>query len=524
MRTSLAIEAAAGPAVSLTPVGDRLDFGSGPGRWIRAGTSFLAVLTAVLIGLQCLLVGWKLDDPDIWWHLRNAACLLKTHHLPSNDVYSFTVAGHFWVNHEWLSEIPFYFAYRALGFSGLKILTALIVSFLFLCVLYVCYQESRNFKASVAACCFATFLASVSYGPRTILFGYLYLMVLLIILQRFRNRGEAPLWAIPPLFCLWINTHGSWSLGMIVFALVIASGFIGGSWGKIDAVKWTRRQRQQLILTLAAAVVAVFVNPYGWRLVFYPLDLAFNQHLNITHVAEWVTVDFHTTRGKLVLLMMVGLLLAGLVRKTRWNLGELLVFLFALYSGLTYVRFLVLLGIVGAPVMAKALDFFPRYRPLEDTPKINAVVIFAIIAALIYWRPTNPRIEKSVEQSFPVEATAYIEAHPLNGNLLNFYFWGGYLGWSNPEIKVFVDSRVDIFEYEGVLRDYLSILMLHEPDSIIAKYRIRYVLFPPTEAYTYVLVHDSRWKVLYQDKVGVLLERREDRLFNSRSNSASLDQ
>jgi len=504
------IDAAEVQSALAASTGDPLDFGTGPRGWLRAGTSFLAVLTMLLIALQFMFVGWTLDDPDIWWHLRNAAYLLGKHHFPSRDMYSFTVAGHWWVNHEWLSELPYYFAYRAMGFPGIKLLTALILSTLFLCLLYLCYQESRNFKASVAACYFCTLLATVSYGPRTILFGYVYLAILLIVLQRFRNKGDAPLWILPPLFCLWINTHGSWSLGMVIFSLMAVSGLVGGAWGKIDSVRWTPKQLRKLGLVAVASVAALFVNPFGWRLVYYPVDLAFNQRLNITHVAEWVTVDFHTMRGKLVLMLIVGLLLAQMVRNRRWNLGELLVFLFALYSGVTYVRFLILLAVVVAPILAKALDFFPRYRPLDDTPKLNAAVILLTLVALVYWRPTPARIAPSVEQSFPTRLMPYLEAHPLDGNLLNFYFWGGYLGWKNPNIKVFVDSRVDIFEYEGVLNDYLSILMLKNPDSIIEKYRIKYVLFPPTEAYTYVLEHDPRWKLLYKDNVCVLLERQAD--------------
>jgi hypothetical protein len=498
---------------SLTqPAGDSPDFGRGFRGWMRAGTSFLAVLTMILLGLQFMFVGTGLDDPDIWWHMRNVAYLLQHHQLPSHDMYSFTVAGHAWVSHEWLSEIPFYLAYRAFGLAGLKVITFLILDVLFLCLLYLCYQESRNFKASIAACCFSTFLATVSYGPRTILFGYVYLVILLIILQRFRQRGDAPLWVIPPLFCLWINTHGSWSLGLILFFLIAGSGLIGASWGRIDSVRWSAPQRRKLILTAAASIAALLINPFGWRLVFYPFDLAFNQRLNITHVAEWVTVDFHTMRGKLMLLLIVGLLLSTLIRNRRWNLGELVVFLFALYSGLTYIRFLVLFGIVVAPIVAQTLDFFPRYRPLEDTPKLNTAVILLIFAAMLYAWPREAEVEKTVEQSYPSGVLPYLKAHPLNGNLLNFYLWGGYLGWNNPDIKVFVDSRVDIFEYEGVLGDYLSVLMLKDPDSTIEKYRIKYVLFPPSEAYTYVLERDPRWKALYKDNICVLLEKQADAL------------
>jgi hypothetical protein len=48
------------------------------------------------------------------------------------------------------------------------------------------------------------------------------------------------------------------------------------------------------------------------------------------------------------------------------------------------------------------------------------------------------------------------------------------------------------------------------------KYNIRYVLFPPGDSsnpmlggsgLVYLLEHDPHWKVLYQDKVCVLMER-----------------
>src|SRR5947208_13392959 len=115
---------------------------------------------------------------------------------------------------------------------GIKTLSIIIIQLIFLGVLLLAYRESGNFKASVVAVALSTFLAKVSFGPRTILFGYLYLMILLLILQRFRQKGSAPLWLIPPLFCLWINTHGSWSLGVIAFGIFVAAGLVEGEWGQ----------------------------------------------------------------------------------------------------------------------------------------------------------------------------------------------------------------------------------------------------------------------------------------------------
>src|SRR5437764_3428675 len=163
---------------------DPLDFGPGIRGWFRAGTSFLSVLTMLVVGIVYIFALYRpdLNDPDIWWHMRNAQYLFQHHQFPRFDTYSFTVAGHPWINHEWLAEIPFYLAYQAFGFTGIVALKFLVLCVLFLLLLYLCVQESRNFKASVAACCFAVLLATVSFGPRTILFGYVYLLILLIVL------------------------------------------------------------------------------------------------------------------------------------------------------------------------------------------------------------------------------------------------------------------------------------------------------------------------------------------------------
>src|SRR5437588_12828783 len=85
-----------------------LNFGPGFRGRARAGTSFLAVLTLVLIALQFTFIMHSphLDDPDVWWHMRNAQYLFQHHQFPRQDLYSFTVAGHPCTNHEWLSAIP----------------------------------------------------------------------------------------------------------------------------------------------------------------------------------------------------------------------------------------------------------------------------------------------------------------------------------------------------------------------------------------------------------------------------------
>ena len=142
---------------------------------------------------------------------------------------------------------------------------------------------------------------------------------------------------------------------------------------------------------------------------------------------------------------------------------------------------------------------------------------------MAYFWPREAAIRNSVEETYPAAVLPYLQTHPPHGNVLNFYLWGGYLGWHDRQLKDFVDSRVDIFEYAGVLKDYLDLLGVdaveRKPDPFLDKYKIEYVLFPPSDSanpllaggnLVYVLEHDSHWKVLYKDKVCELLVRQPE--------------
>ena len=473
-------------------------------RWVF---SFPSMLILLVMGTAFAQARKGLADPDIWWHLRNAEYLLTAHRFIHSDMYSFTVAGHPWINTEWLSEIPFFLAWRAYGLMGIKLLSIAVIETIFLGLLYLCWKESGNIKASAVAAFWAVLLGAVTFGPRTILFGYLCLVILVILLQRFRSRGSAPLWVIPPLFCIWVNTHGSWSLGLIVFAIIVASGLVDGKWGKITSTRWSLPQLRKLLITFAASVVMLFINPYGYRLVIYPFDMAFHQKLNISHVAEWVSVDFHDLRGKVVLLLIVALLAGALLKSCKWKLYEVGLVLFGLYCGLTYIRFLMLAAILISPVMARLLDFIPPYRAEIDKPILNALIIFGALALMVHGRPSVSELEESINKDYPAEALSYLESHPPDGPVLNYYLWGGYLEWNDRTLKSFIDSRVDIFEYAGVLKDYLDLLGIKEPNAIFDKYRIQFVFFPPDTPLAYVLSHDPRWKVVYKGKMSEMFER-----------------
>jgi len=120
---------------------------------------------------------------------------------------------------------------------------------------------------------------------------------------------------------------------------------------------------------------------------------------------------------------------------------------------------------------------------------------------------TPAQLEQQVAEQYPAEILPYLKSHEPSGNVLNYYPWGGYLGWKDPKFKVFVDSRVDLFEYAGVFKDYLDLVGFNDPLRILDEYRIRYVLFPPRSPLTYLLEIGPNWKVVFKGQVSTLLER-----------------
>ena len=460
------------------------------------------LLTAVIFGLSVK----GISEPDIWWHMRNAAYLLQYHAFPGADTYSFTAAGSPWLNHEWLSEIPFFLGFKAMGLRGMLAVYFAVLVLIFTGVYYRSCRAGADCKDAILTTLMAIFLGVVSIGPRMLLFGWLCMTGLLLVLDRFQ-RTEKGLWLLPPLFALWINLHGSWVFGLGVLGLTIASGLVGGEWGLVVARRWSPSELKKLLLSLAASLAALFVNPFGYKLPLYPFDLLFRQPGNIKYIDEWQSVDFNTGKGKLALVVILALLVAALFSRRKWKLDEVLLTVFALWAGLSHVRMLFFSGLILVPILAPRLKLFPPYQREIDKPWLNAGIMAAVVGSLIFFFPSSPQLQQKVDEASPRAALEFMQRQHLNGRIFNQYGWGGYMEWNAPELRPFIDGRADIFVYNGTFEDYAKATLIQAPFEVLDKYRIDYVLLPPAQPLTYLLEHSPAWRPIYTDKVAVLLER-----------------
>jgi len=79
--------------------------------------------------------------------------------------------------------------------------------------------------------------------------------------------------------------------------------------------------------------------------------------------------------------------------------------------------------------------------------------------------------------------------------------------WHLPDIPVFIDSRVDIFEYNGTLKDYLDIVRVENSLALLDKYKIQYVFFERDTPLVYLLEHAAGWRMDFARGNIVLIER-----------------
>ncbi len=495
------------------------------GPWRRL-FSFPAVLAGSLAFLVFIYARRDILELDLWWHLRNAQFLLTQGHLPVTDHYSFTASGAPVMPFEWLSELPFYAAYKLAGLqpqqanqwpagdpglTGLFWLVFALGTAIVLGVFRLSYLASRDLKNSFVVSVGGAFLACITLGPRPLLFGWLYLVILLLVLAAVREGRWQWLWLLPPLFCLWINSHGSWPMGMALFGIFIASGLVEGSWGNAYAERWSGPQLWRLLATAGASAAAVFLNPFGSRLVLYPFGVLFGPGSGsgggpgIGIIEEFQSIDFRTPWGKVAMILILGLLLVAIFSRERWRLDEIGFVVVALYFCLTHARFLFLAGILLPPVFARRIKLMTPYERKSDRPLPNALALTVLLILFVVYMPGHENFHGTVE--YPEGAVAYMKANGIQSNVFNDWAWGGYLIWHMPEMKVFIDARGDPYAVTGVFKDYLDAVYGVNPAAVLDKYKIQYVLMRPDSLLAHLLQQSPAWAVRYSDKDSVLLAR-----------------
>ncbi len=460
-------------------------------------------------------------DSDTFWHLRAGEWMLENRRLLNFDVFSHTRAGSPWINHSWLSEIPMALIFRAFGFGGLNLATALVVWLAFFFV----YHSGEGGSYLRAFCVVLAAAASAVYwSARPQIISMLLAATFAYVLHLYRWRGINRLWLLPLLMLAWVNLHGGFAIGFILLAVTLAGEAI-----KLILARDVEGWKPVVWLGASgfACAVAVLFNPYGPQMLLYPFKTVSIGVLQ-NYIQEWQSPDFHAREAQVFIVMWLGVFAAAGLSRRRLNVTDLL--LFATFTTLALLagRNIAVFAVVTAPILMRHTDSaiaelqerFPKLKIAETTvspPRrlaaLNWTLLIVVAAAALLKTalPLNPATTlEAVARVSPAGAANYLKQNPTAGPMFNSYNFGGYLVWAlYPNVPVYVDGRTDLYDDE-FLKEYLRVY-LAEPgwEKILAGQGIRLVVVETNSPLARELRQAPGWAVRYSDALTVVVVKND---------------
>ncbi|MGA7558513.1 MAG: hypothetical protein WBW12_06325, partial [Terriglobales bacterium] len=116
-------------------------------------------------------------------------------------------------------------------------------------------------------------------------------------------------------------------------------------------------------------------------------------------------------------------------------------------------------------------------------------------------------LDRNASLEFPVDAVNYLRQHPLPGPLYNNLDWGGFLTWYMPQFPVAIDGRNDLYgdDLDRIFFEAQSALVYKNDPYLLQS---GFVLLAKKYPLATVLRFDTRFQLMYEDKIAVVFARR----------------
>jgi tetratricopeptide (TPR) repeat protein len=424
---------------------------------------------AIPTGLAFGLALTHIDDSDAFTHLALGREVVRQHGLPAREPFSFTMPDLVFYNLEWLFDAVLFLGYLAAGTAGVVVLKAAIVA---LAVVFV-WLDSRAWGERDAEAPAGLLIRTAVVTVLVLVMRYRFverpdiaLMVFLAFtvyaLNAYVAAGRPWIFLLPPLQIVWANMHPSVVVGLVPFIAVLGGGVglhVGtrliARWWQPPATVRAAIPSWRCLGTVAAVMVAVVaasvVNPY----LLDPLTLPFKLAALPWFHQEVLELQRPSPSAWPAPYAMAGLLLLGLLATAaRLPLIPALLAVPFVRLGLSAVRFVFLLELVAAPILARILTVLaggvrsPRGRRIVlggAAAAAAVVVLTAVVSGAGLGPLANPRKVPGLGVNMrwvPEGALRYLDARGIEGRLFNAFHFGGYIEWRDfPRRAPIIDGR-----------------------------------------------------------------------------------
>jgi hypothetical protein len=466
---------------------------SAGGRASFADRFTLATVVGLIFVVWGTYIGAQLlSDNSLMTHLATGRLILDGG-VPTEDPYSFTALGDGWVVQSWLPALAFAALERTFGPGGIHLLVAPLCGVLG-GIVWLLTAPARALVIRLSLSLLGLLLGAFLWSERPLLVGLLGIGLVLLVSER-----RWPAWVLLPYFWLWVNSHGSFPLGLVLLALLWAGSRLDGERGD--------RERTMLAWAVGGTALGV-LSPLGIQVLTFPLQLLGRQEA-LSGVVEWQSPDFSDFWARVFLIQLMVAVVALVRRPSYRDALPAVVFIAA---ALVASRNAAVASLVLLPVSARGLAGLGSLTGADLRGKVPAVLssVLVLLSGVLVWASTTG--EGWAFHGYPVAALSWADEQGLVGGdqrLLTQDFVGNFMEstWGT-EVPVFMDDRFDMYPQE-VLDDY-RVLAKGEPGwrGVLERHEIDSVLWGAGEPLAGLLTQDPGWRVVYQDGSWVLFQRR----------------
>jgi len=421
----------------------------------------------VLLGGVAAVNTWHpFIESDVCWHLTLGRAVARTHARTFPEPSSLADLGRLATAPEWLWDLVSYALYNLGGWTAL---TLLVCACAIGCVLMMGRLVARSApEASTPAWALTLSLSLVLGLLRVHERPEAAVMVLLpsamILAARVVTEAE-PLRArrvavgLTLLTVLWAQVHGS----VLLAPLVFAARAVPLPWATSATDRAPLRLRA---LTLLAMLAAACTGALGPAVVLHVVQ--HTQGDAVRHIIDMSapTLVYFDPRVSLhgpLYLALWGLSLAGMVaaRAVFWR--ELGWALLGLSLVATAVRGFGPAGVLGAPLVARAVQALSREVPARGRRAFALVAIAVSVGALGLMLVRTQREQGPIGAvglragHHPLGEARFLRTMPRGTRVLTSINAGGPLGWwLDGHVRTFLDSRIPLYFDDtdfGVMRD-----------------------------------------------------------------------
>ena len=447
----------------------------------------LAHAAGLLLALAGFVVGARIiSDNSLLTHLATGDLMVATRGVPDVDPYSRQFVGEEWTVQSWMASMVYSWIVRVAGTPGLRLLNGLL-ALAVVAGLWRLTVPARELLTRIALVGFVVLLGEAFWSPRPFMFAMVGMVIVLLAI-----RDLVQPWALLPAMYLWMNSHGSFPLAVVLVGAVAV-----GTAADRRQLPW---RELRLLGWVVAGILLGGLNPIGPRLWWFPIQLL-GRGEALERVVEWQPPDFERP-AEYVYLLAAFVVVVAARRSLPW--ADLLPALGFFITGLLAIRNIVPASLVLVAMTAPALagaawgGVGDRKGVLARGGSIAGAVGLVVVMATL---AVSPGVSLD---AYPVEAVDYLDDRDLIAEndvvVVHREGVGNYLTYRyGPQAKVFIDDRFDFYPVTQT-KDHLELLFGSDFNDVLDRQQADVVLWQADAQLTHWLDESPDWSLAYIDE------------------------